>query len=210
MKILVANSEDITGSGLVWLIRSISENYEVKRTDAAETLFSLLAVFSPDILFIDYLSEGFDVEVIKKVKQLYPDLKIIAVTEKTEKRNILKALSFGVSAYLLECCDVVEIKEAINASLKKEQFFCGKILNQLNRTESFDCRGVNLSEREVEIITLIAKGYTAKEIADKLCLSTHTVNTHKKKIMRKVGVKNIAELVMFAIQEEFILCGISS
>ncbi len=88
---------------------------------------------------------------------------------------------------------------------------CGKIVNSLVETDSkaqknneYSCEGMNISEREMEIITLIAEGYSNKEVADKLFLSTHTVTTHRKNIMNKLGVNNTAGLVLFAVRENLV------
>ena len=66
------------------------------------------------------------------------------------------------------------------------------------------CQGLNISERESEIIQLIAKGHTNKQIADQLFLSSHTITTHRKNIMAKLGVNNTAGIVMFAVKEKLV------
>ncbi|MGZ3933249.1 MAG: response regulator transcription factor, partial [Bacteroidia bacterium] len=69
---------------------------------------------------------------------------------------------------------------------------------------SFSCNGVTVTEREIEIVKLIAEGYSNKQIADKLVLSTHTVNTHRKNIMNKLAVNNTAGIVMFAVKNNLL------
>ena len=88
---------------------------------------------------------------------------------------------------------------------------CGKIVNSIlnndaktNRNTDYSCEGMNISDREIEIITLIAEGFSNKEVADKLFLSTHTVTTHRKNIMNKLGVNNTAGLVLFAVRENLV------
>ena len=92
---------------------------------------------------------------------------------------------------------------------KGEKFFCGTILETIQDanldvddidTGSFSCEAVVISKRECEIITLIAEGFTNAQIADKLFLSAHTINTHRKNIMAKLGVKNTAGIVMYAVK----------
>jgi DNA-binding NarL/FixJ family response regulator len=110
---------------------------------------------------------------------------------------------------LLKDCDQDEIVEAIYKTAAGEQFMCGKIVTSVlddstANIASSSCEGLNISEREMEIIKLIAEGLSNKEVADKLFLSTHTVTTHRKNIMNKLGVNNTAGLVLFAVRENLI------
>jgi len=115
---------------------------------------------------------------------------------------------------LLKECEKAEIMEAINASIKGEKFVCGKILalltaeKEIKTSNSYiktlKCDGLTVTEREIEIIVEIALGLSNKQIADKLCLSTHTVNTHRKNIMLKLGVNNTAGIVMFAVKNQLL------
>jgi DNA-binding NarL/FixJ family response regulator len=93
------------------------------------------------------------------------------------------------------------------------RFFCGQILNTIRKESidvndleltEFNCEAVSITERELEIITLIAEGYTNVEIAEKLFLSPHTVNTHRKNILQKLGVNNTAAIVMYAVKTQLV------
>jgi DNA-binding NarL/FixJ family response regulator len=92
-------------------------------------------------------------------------------------------------------------------------FFCGQILETISEAnldvedidiDAFSCEAVVISKREGEIITFIAEGYTNTQIAEKLFLSAHTINTHRKNIMSKLGVKNTAGIVMYAVKSNLI------
>ena len=101
-----------------------------------------------------------------------------------------------------------EMDNLIEAIIQDQPFEDSKINHQIsfNPQEEFKniCADLNISEREVEIIKLIAEGFINKEIADKLFLSTHTVNTHRKNIMNKLGVSNATGIVIFAVKEKLI------
>ena len=79
-----------------------------------------------------------------------------------------------------------------------------KETSDMTRTEGVSCDGIKLSAREVEIVQLVAEGMSNKEIAEKIFLSVHTVTTHRRNIMSKLGVNNTAGLVMFAIRQNLI------
>ena len=115
--------------------------------------------------------------------------------------EIKAVLHIGIKGMLLKECDEEEIVQAIEASVKDERFFCGTILDILSGDESripFSCEPVSLSSRELEIIQLIAKGLTSKEMSKKLFISYHTINTHRKNILKKLDVKGTPELITYA------------
>ncbi|HEU4719590.1 MAG TPA: response regulator transcription factor, partial [Bacteroidia bacterium] len=132
--------------------------------------------------------------------------------DKPSRWMLSDAMNAGLTSYLLRDCGKEEIIEALITTSKGEQFFCGKIVNDVLKTgddismetEIASCDGLKISGREAEIIRLVAEGLTNKEIADKLFLSTHTVTTHRKNIMAKTGVNNTAGLVLFAIRNNII------
>jgi DNA-binding NarL/FixJ family response regulator len=125
----------------------------------------------------------------------------------------VNALRAGVTSYIKKDCDVHEIVDSIRETAKGGRFFCGQILEAIRR-EAIDvndldivelsCEPVVISDRELEVIKLIAEGYTNVEIAEKLFLSPHTVNTHRKNIMQKLGVNNTAAIVMYAVKSQLV------
>jgi len=99
--------------------------------------------------------------------------------------------------------------EAIYKTANGEKFMCGKIVSDILETASsnvaqYSCEGLNVSDREMEIIKLIAEGLSNKEVADKLFLSTHTVTTHRKTFLNKLVVNNTSDLVLFALRENLV------
>ena len=116
-------------------------------------------------------------------------------------------------SYVKKDCDVGEILNAVKETGRGNKFFCGQILETIQRAsidvndidfESFSCEPIVLSERELGIIIHIAEGLTNTQIAEQLFLSPHTVNTHRKNIMAKLGVKNTAGIVMYAVKTNLI------
>jgi DNA-binding NarL/FixJ family response regulator len=104
---------------------------------------------------------------------------------------------------------LAELVEAIQLTCNGNDFVCGKVLEIMNHApveavREASCEGITLTEREIDIVRLIAEGNSNKQIADELCLSTHTVNTHRKNIMAKLKVNNTAGLVMFAVKENLL------
>ena len=155
------------------------------------------------VLILDHRQPNrFDENTILAVKEVSPQTNILIISNDDNRHNIYQVLENGVNSFLTKECDETEILDAVMATAKNERFFCSKILNYIlekSFNKSISCKPSPLSQREVEIVRLIAKGLIAKEIADRLNLSTHTVYTHRKNIMSKLKVKSASELVLYAV-----------
>jgi DNA-binding NarL/FixJ family response regulator len=206
--ILIANSNEIAGEGLKTILQSKMGNRVVGIAHSFNETKKMAERYSPSIIIMDYSTpEHFGVDAIKNIKKEYHDAKILAITGHLPKDTIYKALKNGVDSYLLDDCDKPEILEAVNDTASGKQFYCGQVIDILAEKDGKDgsgCDGVSLSEREIEVIRLISDGLTNKQIADKLFLSTHTVNTHRKNIMSKLGINNTAGIVIYAVKENII------
>ncbi|MDQ3048526.1 MAG: response regulator transcription factor [Bacteroidota bacterium] len=210
IRITIADSNFLSRKGLAVLLRENPDFDLVSQSLSTTDLIAQSKLISPDLIIIDYSSANFSLEGLSRIVKKYPDTKFLAITDVQPNNVISTALSTGINSHLLKDCDEEEIIEAIYKTAIGEKFMCGKITSaivednkSISRNE-YSCAGLNISEREMEIIKLIAEGYSNKEVADKLFLSTHTVTTHRKNIMNKLGVNNTAGLVLFAVRENLI------
>lgn len=137
----------------------------------------------------------------------------MAITPYTNAQTIVQAVQAGVESHIKKECSIKEIKDAYNATIKGEKFFCDDIIKQMRLENvnidkisfnSLNTTSANLSERELQIIQFIAEGYTNSQIAAIIYLSNHTVNTHRKNIMKKLNVNNTAGIVMYAVKTEMV------
>ncbi len=218
IKLLLAENHYLIRQGVKRILANES-NIELlgEALDVNELETKALAE-QPDVLMVDYTSESFSSEAIKPILKLIPDTKVLAITPSQSKMTLLKGLDLDITSFLLKSCEKEEIIEAVQSTAENENFFCGKILERIieeNPENEWDseelinkvyatCEPLKISSREVEIIRQIAQGYTTKEIADNLFLSTHTIVTHRKNIMRKLGISNTAGLVIYAVQENIV------
>jgi DNA-binding NarL/FixJ family response regulator len=211
--IVIADSSDLIRIGLRTILsKGTALNITGEVKDNAE-LIEHCRSFSPDLIMIDYTTKGFSIDIIPKVLQFLPTTRVIAVTHEQSGQVIVNALRAGVVSHIKKDCDMQEIVDCVRETSLGNKFFCGKILEIIQKEnidltqvelEEFTCEAVTISERELEIIQLIAEGYTNQQIADKLVLSAHTINTHRKNIMSKLGVKNTAGIVMYAVKSELV------
>lgn len=208
IKITIADSHFLSRKGLAVVLNENADFILLAEALSTSDLVNQSKFYNPDLIIIDYSSCNFSLEGLQQIVKKYPAAKLLAITQPIAADKISKALNTGVISHLLKDCDRDEIIEAIYKTVKGEKFMCGKIVSDILQNKAADvsssCEGLNISEREMEIIKLVAEGYSNKEVADKLFLSTHTVTTHRKNIMNKLGVNNTAGLVLFAVRENLI------
>lgn len=207
--IIIADSSTVSRLGINAIVNQMDGYIVVGEADNSEDVFDLIISQSPDIVIIDFLSDYFDIETVINIKRRFPKLFLLAITPLQHGNTLINALRAGIDSYIKKSCDMPEVVEAIETTSKGKSFYCGKILEKI-RKESIDisdmnsvdltCDAIVLSRREKEILTLITEGLTNSKIAELLFLSSHTVTTHRKNIMSKLGVKNTAGIVMYAVK----------
>ena len=204
VKIIHAETNPLIREGIKVLLANEELDFDIKGVDSKDELNNLLESTSSDFLIFGYgLTSEFNKQLLKEVKLNFPHIKILIIASDLSKSQILQLLDFEIDGYLTNKCDLTEIKNAIRAIIKNDKFFCNTVINILleKQKPEENCYPSKLSDREIEITKLIASGLTSKQMAAKLFLSTHTINTHRKNIMKKIGVKGASEVTLYAINE---------
>lgn len=204
MNILHANSNILMSCGLKALLMRGGGIEKIRNCSNENELWDSLDEESFDLIIIDpFSSENFTLKGTLDLREKRPNQKILIISETNQSEKVLNVLEKGIQGFLTKQCDEDEITHAVFAIAKGEKFYCNKvldiILNKQFSKEEEDCAATMLTERENEITTLVASGLTNKEIGEKLCLSHHTVHTHRKNILKKLGVKSVSELTLYAI-----------
>ena len=215
ISVLIADNNYLSRLGLYTLL-STSANFEVDYTedDSFENLIACIKKNKPRILVLDFQSLNINSKQISIITKTFKRLQVLAITDYMSRSEMQSALDNGVRSYLLKECDKEEIIEALNATHNGERFLCGKVAYFLANSKDLEtmrpelervsCQGLGITDRELDIIRLISEGLSNKLIADKLELSTHTVNTHRKNIMSKLSIPNTAGIVMFAVKNNLL------
>lgn len=158
----------------------------------------------PDVLVIDYRPGESDfVNRLKSIKEL--GIKnILILTSDTKKDRVREILKTGVKGMVTKTCSEQEIVNSILAVSQGNRFYCNKILDivmeQSVEEEEENCAPTDLSPREYEVLQLITKGQTTTKIADALHVSVHTINSHRKSILKKLNLKSPTELIVYALE----------
>lgn len=209
IKIVIADTQYLIRVGLKNLLSSEKEFKIVGEALNSEELYHVVKDNQPDVVIFDYNNaKNFVLEDIGMVKSISPNTNFLIISSDDNKANIYKVIELGALSFLTKECDKEEIVGAVYAIAKSEKFLCHKVIDIIIEkhihTDEDNCKAFNLSLRETEIIKLTAKGWTAKTIAGHLFLSTHTVYTHKKNIMKKLKINSSSEMIVYAIQNRLV------
>ena len=206
VKIVLADAQYLARAGFRHLFRDQEHFLIVDEAASFKQLATVVKAKSPDIVVFDYHDSGdYEIQDICKIKDIAPDTRFLVVTADADKSNIFKVLECGANSILTKNCSREEIINAVNATARREKFFCNKVLDiilekHLGKEEKDDnCTPSSLTARELEIVGYIAQGISTKAMAEELCLSTHTIYTHRKNIMKKLGINSVSELVLYAV-----------
>lgn len=203
--LFIADAQHLFRDGLKLLLKSKRDIRIIGEGGDREQLFTALKKSKPDVVIIDCNLPGYFMHRdIQHIHRYSPLSKILVISSDNDKMNIFRVLEYGVNGFLTKECGKDQIIKAIYALAKGEKFFCDKVLDML-LTKKIPGGGrsykpVTLSGRETEIAKSIAAGKTTKDIAKEFYISIHTVRTHRKNIMKKLGVKSVSELVLYAVE----------
>jgi DNA-binding NarL/FixJ family response regulator len=204
ISVILADSQFLIRLGLKHLL-SGQENVNIVGEVTKESqLVRVLEENPAQVVILDYNQpDNFSLQTIFKIKGISPDTNILIVSADDDKESVYQVLESGINSFLTKSCDDKEILDAVQATAKGEKFFCTRVLDYLLE-KSFarpdeNCKPTPLTPREIEIVRLVAQGLIAKEIAGVLSLSTHTVYTHRKNIMKKLKLSTSSELVLYAV-----------
>jgi DNA-binding NarL/FixJ family response regulator len=197
------------------MLAQIDDIQVVGSLSSGEELISKLRSLNPDVIIMDIKMKGISgIEATRWVKERNNKIKVILLSMEVKKELVSAGIQSGIDGYLPKDVEKTTLIEAIRVVSKGEKYFNEAITNLV--FEDFYNREVsarqtkqhlqltNLSKRETEVLQLIASGKSDREVAEQLFISTKTVNTHKMHILDKLGLKNTAELVRYAIKNELI------
>jgi DNA-binding NarL/FixJ family response regulator len=185
--------------GIRSLLQSEKEIELVGHGMNASSCMAFLPTLLPDIILMDInLPDKSGIDLCKEVKEKYPAIHIIGLSSFNQQSFIQKMMDNGASGYVLKNATREELVEAIETVMQGDKFLSLEAASTVKKNE--DGKIPVITRREKEVLLLIADGMTNNQIADKLFISTTTVDTHRKNLLAKFEVKNTAILIRLAIQ----------
>jgi DNA-binding NarL/FixJ family response regulator len=206
IKVAIVEDNDEIREGLAVLING-SAGYRCVATYLdAERALAQIPVLQPDVVLMDIqLPKMSGIECVEKLKELHPDLQIMMLTIYEDDDNVFKSIVAGASGYVLKKTPPSELLEAIsdlhNGGSPMSDRIARKVVQAFQQMGKSSKEIENLTQRESEILSYIAKGYQDKEIAEKFFLSSETVRTHLRNIYKKLHVRSRTEAAMLYLKK---------
>ena len=214
IKVLVADDHAIVRNGIISLLEK-QQNIEIiaEASNGFEVLRHLQGGVTPDVVLTDISMPEMDgIELTTLLKLNYPEIKVLILTTLDQEDFILSSFSAGAQGYLLKNVTILEVIFAIEQLAAGYKHLCTavglKLLNHMQGRFVVNAKNLisslQLSKRELEILNLIAEGYTNGEIADKLFTSKRTIEGNRQNLLDKTGRKNTASLINFVVRNGII------
>lgn len=208
IRVLLADDHKIVRDGLRTLLEKHADITVLGEAEDGREALQMARKLSPDVIVMDIaMPELNGIEATRQILADYPGIKIVALSMHSDKRFVSEMLKAGASAYLLKDCAFEELITAIRTIIKGKIYLspgiAGVVLadyissDRKTETSAFS----QLSDREREVLQLMAEGRSTKEVAAHLNVSIKTVETHRANIMSKLDIHSIAELTKYAIRE---------
>jgi DNA-binding NarL/FixJ family response regulator len=207
IRVAIADDHQIFRKGVILSMRSYTEFQFVLEADNGEELLANLARVAPDVILCDLkmpIKDGID--TTRQITKDYPHIRVIILTMYEDERFVGHLMDCGAAGYLLKSTDPAEIKKAI-LEVMKTGFYLNPFVNKVLIKKNYSRQKFNpsltteilVTDREKEVLTLVCMEFTAAEIAQKMDISSRTVEAIKDRMMERFGVKNSVGLVFYQI-----------
>lgn len=205
MKLILVDDHEILLGGLIKILSAEQEFEVIGTSGTVSGALELLTQKTPDVLITDYnLPDNDGLSLVKKVKRKYPNIKIIMLSMHDEAHLVKEILKEGINGYILKKDSHQELISAIYAVQGGKTYLSSDINQILMNNLHAKTEQKLLTDREREVLKLIAKELTNKQIAEELFISERTVETHRKNILRKTGNNNLVGLIKYAYANNLI------
>ncbi len=209
LKVLYAENQPLAIKGLNQILfdNNIVKNfYSVSESGLID---SGIIAYEPDLFIIDYgQKDFFSISDIEKITKNYPNINILVISNEISVIQVKKVLELGVHGFITRQSNADEILLAIKKIMKGEKYFCSgiiEIIENKNDNQKIAAGSSSiLTYRELEVVANIGLGKTNKQIGNILGISHHTVHSHRKNIMKKLSVSTLAELTVYAVDNNLI------
>jgi two-component system, NarL family, response regulator NreC len=209
IRVLLADDHTLIRAGLRMVVAAQPDFTVVGEAGDGREAVAVAQSLKPDVVVMDIGMPSLNgIEAARQIRAALPDTQVVMLSMHSDEAYILRALKAGAKAYLLKDSAEADLARAIRAAAAGKSFFSpavGKVLLE-DYMRAIERSGVEdsyeiLSAREREILQLVAEGNSSKEIADQLHLSVYTVETHRARLMQKLNLRGIPELILYAVRK---------
>jgi len=206
IRVMLADDHSLFRAGVRVLLEAIEGVKIVGEARDGHEVLRMVAELTPDVVLLDVaLPQLNGIEVAERLAREAPGTRVLMLSMFANEEHVLRSLRAGAAGYLLKDSTVVELESALRSVAEGGSYLSpavsGHVLAAYVRRVGQDVPPEpTLTPRQREVLQLIAEGHGTKEIADRLCLSTKTVETHRAQLMERLGIRDVAGLVRYAVR----------
>jgi two-component system, NarL family, nitrate/nitrite response regulator NarL len=201
IQVVLADDHDLVRSGIKALLSTVDGVQVIAEARNGSELLALLESVKPDVVMTDISMPGMDgITAIAEIHSRYPDVRVIVLSMYDTVDFVKRAVANGACGYLMKDAPPFELEQALRSVMATGSYFSAAVAQRLLQP-SEPTVDDELTTRQVEILTLIAQGKSAKEIAFELGLSPKTVDVHRARIMERLRLNDIASLTRYAVRK---------
>ncbi|QJP34360.1 response regulator transcription factor [Nonlabens sp. Ci31] len=197
MNILIADHHPVFRRGLRSMMKDHKEFSFKAKVDDANDLIASIAFHHPDVLILEVdLPNSSGIGTLRELRSHFPDLKVLVVSYHPEEIYAISAVKAGANGYISKTRSIKEVRKSLLSIARGESYLSEEMKSQIDNKNNKDIlKFKKLSTREIEVLNLLSKGRRNKEIAKALSIHEKTVSTYKTRLLKKLKVDNIADLI---------------
>ena len=210
-RIVIADDHSLIRKGLRTIIELESDMQVIGEAGDGEELLKFLVREQPDMVIMDISMPNINgIDAIGRVLALYPEIRILMLTMHRNSQYFYNAISAGAHGYLIKDDSDTELLTAIDTIRSGKTYISPQLSSEVADTmlsalrEHRDPSILNLTPRERDVLNLVVKGHTSKQIADILCLSPRTIDHHRANLLKKFKMKNTVDLVKYVVKNSLV------
>ncbi len=212
VRVLVVDDQELFRRGLIMLLSGDSDIEVVGEAADGITATDLAVKTAPDVILLDVrMPRRTGVEACRAIKEAVPSAKIIMLTVSDEEADLYESVKNGASGYLLKDSSIEEVAQAVRVVNEGQSLISPSMavklideFKQMSKPERQSGPALRLTERELEVLRLVAKGLNNREVAKELFISENTVKNHVRNILEKLQLHSRMEAVMYAMREKLL------
>lgn len=208
IRVIIVDDHSMVRSGLMKILKEESDIEVIGEADSHVQLFQLLKLVQPDLILLDISMPGKNgLEIAKELKQFYPSIRTLMLSMHPEDRFSVRAIKAGAVGYVTKESAAIELVKAIRHTHENGKFITATVAEKL--ADSFELESnklahERLSDREFQVLSMIASGKSVKDIADELSLSPTTIATYRARVLEKMQLKSNVDMTGYALRHNLI------
>lgn len=193
----------LSSEGIKTILENSPKVNGVEVLDTSKSLKSQIDRNKQNLVVLDYaLFQGELAKEVEEAVPANPSINFLVISDNDDAHRVRRFINAGIKGFLTKGCSVEEIQTALKLIEDGGKFYCQSVIEII--ADENHKADLELSEREMEIIQHITQGQSSSQIADKLNISLHTVNSHRKNILKKLGLKSPTELIIYAVKQGWV------